>query len=188
MNYYIDIELFPKKELRENILLNQLYSEFHKRLVDLNSTTIGVSFPRHRLKLGDIFRIHGDKELLEKLQSEEWIKKYPKNFHISKIAPIPKEVKFGVISRIQQTMSQSKLRRLIKRAEEGKGGIKEEDIKKYKIKMLQGGLDNPFVELISGSSKQRYRLFVEFGEFHDSEVKGEFDTYGLSKTATVPWF
>ncbi len=188
MNYYIDIELFPKKELRENILLNQLYSEFHKRLVDLKSTAIGVSFPHYKLKLGDVFRIHGDKESLERFQSDEWVKKYPKNFYISEIKPIPKDVKFRVISRIQQTMSQSKLRRLIKRAEEGKGGIKEEDIKKYKIKMLQGGLGNPFVELISGSSKQRYRLFVEFGKFQDSEVKGEFDTFGLSKTATVPWF
>ncbi len=147
-----------------------------------------ISFPRYRVKLGDIFRIHGDKESLERLQSDEWVKKYPKNFHISEIKHVPKDVKFRVISRIQQSMSQSKLRRLIKRAEEGKGGIKEDDIKKYKIKMLQGGLDNPFVELISGSSKQRYRLFVALGELQDSEVKGEFDTFGLSKTATVPWF
>ncbi len=188
MNYYIDIELFPKKELRENILLNQLYLEFHKRIFDLNLKVIGVSFPKYRLKLGDVFRIHGDKESLEKLQSEEWIKKYPKNYHVSKITIIPQKVKYRVISRVQQTMSQSKLRRLIKRAEEGKGGIKEEDIKKYKIKMLQGGLDNPFVDLISSSNNQRYRLFISFGEFQDTEIKGKFDTYGLSKTSTVPWF
>ncbi len=188
MDYFIDIELFPKKELRENILLNQLYTEFHRRLCDLDSTDIGVSFPKYKKILGDVFRIHGKEEALGRLQSEEWIKKYSKNYHVSKIASIPKEIKYRTISRVQQTMSQSKLRRLIKRAEEGKGGIKNEDIKKYKIKMFQGGLDNPFVELISGSSKQRYRLFIEFGDFQDTKVKEKFDTFGLSKTSTVPWF
>ena len=188
MDYYIDIELFAKKELRENILLNQLYTEFHKRLFDLNLSTIGVSFPKFYKKLGDVFRIHGDKKDLELLQSQEWIIKYEKNYHVSKIMPIPKGTRYRNISRIQQNMSQSKLRRLIKRAEEGKGGIDKKDIKKYKIKMLQGGLDNPFVELISESSGERHRRFIEFGEIKTSPTKGSFDTFGLSKTATVPWF
>ena len=188
MDYYIDIELFPKKELRENILLNQLYSEFHKRLYDLNSTNIGVSFPNYRLKLGDILRIHGDKEALEKLQAKEWIIKYEKNYHISKIKPIPKEVKYRTVSRKKQTMSQSKLKRLIKRAEDGKGGIKPEDIKKYKIKMLQGGLDNPFLELISASNRERYRRFIAFSELQEKPILGIFDHFGLSKISTVPWF
>ena len=85
-------------------------------------------------------------------------------------------------------MSQSKLRRLIKRAEERKGDFSKEDIKKYKIKMLQGGLDNPFVELLSGSSGERHRRFIKFGEIQTSSTEGEFDTFGLSKAATVPWF
>lgn len=188
MDYYIDIELFPKKEFHENILLNQLYTEFHKRLFDLKATTIGVSFPNYRKKLGDVFRIHGDKKSLETLQSVSWIEKYEKNYHVSSIKPVPDNVKHRTVSRIQQNMSQSKCRRLLKRAEEGKGGLSPEDIKKYKIKMLQGGLDNPFVELISSSSRERHRRFITFGEFQDDEVKGRFDTFGLSKEATVPWF
>ncbi len=188
MDYYIDIELFPKKELRENILLNQLYTEFHNRLYDLKSISIGVSFPKYRLKLGDVFRIHGDEESLEKLQSKVWILKYEKNYHISKIMPIPNKVKYRTISRVRQSMSESKLRRLIKRSEEGKGNFNIEDVKKYKIKMFQGGLENPFVELISGSNQKRHRRFFTFGELLDIELKGDFDTFGLSKTATIPWF
>lgn len=188
MNYYIDIELFPKKELRENILLNQLYTEFHQRLYKLDDNSIGVSFPNYRLKLGDIFRIHGDKASLEALQSVQWIKKYEKNYHISTIQPIPSNVKHRKISRIQQNMSQSKLRRLLKRTEEGKGGLNPEDVKKYTIKMLEGGLDNPFVELISGSSGKRHRRYFAFGEIQDNAIEGTFDTFGLSKEATVPWF
>lgn len=188
MNFYIDIELFPKKELRENILLNQLYTEFHKRLYDLQSSAIGVSFPNYRKKLGDIFRIHGSRESLETLQSVDWIKMYEKNYHVSSINPVPNNVKYRTVSRIQQNMSQSKLRRLLKRAEEGKGGLSPEDIKKYKIKMLQGGLDNPFVELISGSNGELHRRFIAFGDMQDNKVEGQFDTFGLSKEATVPWF
>ena len=51
MTHYIDTRLTPKKEIRENVLLNQLYSAFHKRLYDLKSKNIGVSFPEYRLKL-----------------------------------------------------------------------------------------------------------------------------------------
>jgi len=71
MTHYIDIRLNPKKEIRENVLLNQLYTTFHKRLYDLKSNTIAVSFPEYRLKLGRLFRIYGSKEALEKLQSKE---------------------------------------------------------------------------------------------------------------------
>lgn len=188
MNYYIDVKLLPKKELRENILLNQLYTEFHKRLYDLKASTIGVSFPNYHIKLGNIFRIHGSKASLEVLQSISWIEKYEKNYHMSSIKPVPNNVKYRTVSRIQQKMSQSKLRRLLKRAEEGKGGLTPNDIKKYKIKMLQGGLDNPFVELVSGSNGERHRRFIKFGDIQDTEVKGKFDTFGLSKDATVPWF
>jgi len=39
----------PKKEIRENVLLNQVYTTFHKRLYDLKSDNIAVSFPEYRL-------------------------------------------------------------------------------------------------------------------------------------------
>jgi len=73
MTHYIDIELKPTKELRENILLNQVYTAFHKRLYDLNSKDIGVSFPRYRLKLGTLLRVHASQKNLEKLEEKEWL-------------------------------------------------------------------------------------------------------------------
>lgn len=188
MDYYIDIKLLPNKELRENILLNQLYTEFHKRLYDLHSSEIGVSFPNYHIKLGNLFRIHGTKEHLEVLQSVNWIEKYKKNYHVSNITQIPQNVKYRTISRIQQNMSHSKLRRLIKRAKDRKDELAQEEIKKYKIKMLKGGLDNPFVELISGSNDKRHRRYIAFGDIRDTKTEGKFDTFGLSKDATVPWF
>ncbi|MBL1320922.1 MAG: type I-F CRISPR-associated endoribonuclease Cas6/Csy4 [Methylophaga sp.] len=32
------------------------------------------------------------------------------------------------------------------------------------------------------------RRYIHFGEFLEQPVLGEFDSFGLSKTATVPWF
>jgi CRISPR-associated endonuclease Csy4 len=183
MNYYMDIKLVPNKGLRENVLLNQVYTEFHKRLFDMKATNLAASFPNYRLKLGDIFRIHGEKEILSKLNEKDWLVEFKQFCNISEIKTIPDSVKHRTISRIQQTMSQAKLRRLIKR-----GTISEVDIKKYQVKMFQGGLENPYVELISMSNKQLHRRFIEFGVLQDEEIKGEFDLFGLSKVATIPWF
>ena len=183
MNYYIDIKLMPTKEIRENVLLNQIYSSFHKRLYDLKSTDIAVSFPQYRLKLGKLFRIHGNKEALEKLNEKDWLGKYKEFCKVGNMEATPENVKYRTISRIQQNMTEAKLRRLIKR-----GTIPEEDIKKYRIKMFQGGLDNPYVELVSMSNGQLHRRFIEFGKLQDREVKSEFDLFGLSKVSTVPWF
>jgi CRISPR-associated endonuclease Csy4 len=183
MTHYIDITINPNKEIRENVLLNQVYTAFHKRLYDLKSNNIGVSFPNYRLKLGKLFRIHGSKESLEKLQAKEWLGKYVENCKVSSLESIPLKVEYRTVSRIQQNMTEAKLRRLIKR-----GNIPEEDIKKYRIKMFQGGLDNPYVELRSMSNGQMHRRFIAFGELQDVEVKGEFDLFGLSKISTIPWF
>ncbi len=49
-------------------------------------------------------------------------------------------------------------------------------------------LDNPYLELQSASSGQLYRVFIEMGEIQDKPVTGDFNHFGLSKSATVPWF
>jgi len=183
MDYYLDIRLMPKKEMRENVLLNQLYSSFHKRLYDLKSTTIGVSFPEYRLKLGRLLRIHGRKEDLERLQEKDWLGKYRDFCKVGTITTVPQNVKYRTVSRIQQNMTEAKLRRLIKR-----GSISNEEVKKYRIKMYEGGFDNPYVELVSMSNGQRHRRFIEFGKLEDIAVNGKFDVFGLSTTATIPWF
>ncbi len=183
MNYYIDIKLLSNKEIRENVLLNQVYTEFHRRLYDINSTNIGISFPNYKLKLGNIFRIHGCKETLERLNEKDWLGRLQGFCNVSGIKAIPKHVQYRTVSRLQQTMSQSKLRRLVKR-----GTIHEVDMKKYQLKMLQGGLKNPYVELVSMSNKQLHRRFIAFGLLQDEAVEGEYDTFGLSKIGTIPWF
>jgi CRISPR-associated endonuclease Csy4 len=183
MNHYIDILLLPDPEFPEPVLMNSLYRKLHKRLYDINSTQIGVSFPKFQLTLGNTLRLHGTMEALVKLQRINWIGSMSSYCRIREIQKIPSEVSFRTVSRKQATMSLSKLRRLIKR-----GSMTEQEVQEYKAKMFSKGLDNPYVELKSGSNGHKHRRYIEFGPLLSESISGPFDQFGLSKTATVPWF
>ncbi|MGD7033450.1 type I-F CRISPR-associated endoribonuclease Cas6/Csy4 [Methylotuvimicrobium buryatense] len=183
MDYFIDIQIKPDAEIRENVLLNKVYTKLHKALYDLKSTDIGVSFPEYKLKLGSVIRIHAVEKRLEALQQGGWLGGLIGYCAISLVQSIPDQVQYRTVSRIQSSMSPAKLKRLIKR-----GSIRESEIKQYKAKMFQKGLDNPFLELESGSNGHLHRRYLAFSELMDKPMQGEFDQFGLSKTATIPWF
>ena len=183
MNCYIDIHLKPDAELKEADLSAKVYAKFHKALVTLNTNKIAISFPKVKHKLGLLYRLHGSETLLNDLQKLNWIGPLQGYCKISDITPIPKQVSYRIISVKRSNMSKAKLNRLIER-----GTIDKTGEKRYKIKMLSQGFDNPYLDLLSSSSGEVYRKFFEFSDIVNSPVDGMFDTYGLSKTATVPWF
>jgi CRISPR-associated endonuclease Csy4 len=156
-------------------------------LFDMKSWKIGLSFPEWEegsVVLGKTIRIHSSwtKELMQ-LMRIDWIGDLSKYCSVSEIIKTPVGCKYRIVSRIQPTMSKSKLRRLILR-----GSIKKIDIKLYKIKNLSNGISNPYLEMISGSNGNLYRRYIKFSELLDSPTEGVFDQFGLSKNATVPWF
>ena len=183
MDHYLDIKIQPDAEMRENELLNKVYTKLHKILNTLQANDIGVSFPEHRIKLGQTLRIHGTKQRLTELQQQNWLGGLTGYCKLSEIQAIPAQVQYRTISRKQPTMTAAKLQRLIKR-----GTIPETDCKHYKATMFTKGLDNAFVELQSTSNNQQYRLYFAFGELSQIPGRGDFNQFGLSKTATVPWF
>jgi len=183
MDHYIDIKIKPDAEMRENILINKVYAKLHKALYTMSSNKIGVSFPECKVVLGRVIRLHGRVEDLSVLQSQNWLGGLVGYCELGEITHVPQSAKHRVISRKQTTMSQAKLNRLIKR-----GSIPECEVKAYKAKMFSKGLDNPYVELESGSNGNRHRRYFQFGEVMDIPVDGVFDSFGLSKSATVPWF
>ncbi len=187
MNHYIDIKINPDAEMRENVLLNKVYTKLHKGLYDLKSSNIGVNFPEYKLgrqiKLGRTLRIHGTKQRLQMLQNENWLGGLAGYCDISEIQQIPDQVSYRTVSRKQTNMTAAKLRRLIKR-----GSIKPDQIKRYKAKMFQQGIDNPFLELDSASNGYKHRRYLSFGDLQKEATAGNFDQFGLSNQATVPWF
>lgn len=183
MDSYMDIKLLPDAEIPASVLMNAIYTKLHKTLYDLKLTSIGISFPKYEVTLGNVLRIHGDKSNISDLQGLSWIAGMSDYCVVSEINPVPEDVKFRTISRKQSTMSSAKMRRLLKR-----GSITEDEVKAYKAKMFAKGLDDPYLELVSGSNGHKHRRYIEFGNLVDEPISGEFDQFGLSKTATVPWF
>jgi CRISPR-associated endonuclease Csy4 len=184
MNFFIDVALKPDAQMPVNRLLNASYTQLHKVLFDLGSNNIGVSFPAHHVLLGNCLRIHGTQQALEQLQAQNWLVRLADHCKVSPISEVPVNIQgYRTVSRIQTTMSQSKLKRLFKR-----GSITEEEAKGYKAKLFTKGLDNAYVELESASNGHKHRRYIAFGALQPTPSEGVFDTFGLSKTTTVPWF
>jgi len=183
MNFYLDISLLSVDEIPIHFIRNKVYTKFHKALCDLKANDIGVSFPKFRVKLGDVLRIHGSRERLMALQDLNWLGGLIGYCEVSDVKPVPEQTKFRTVSRKQSNMTESKSRRLIKR-----GTLSSEEVKGYKAKMFAQGLDNPYLEMESGSNGHLHRRYIQFGELLDESVAGDFDQFGLSKVATVPWF
>lgn len=183
MDSYIDIRLKPDAEIGEAELSSKLYTKFHKALVTLNTNQIGISFPQVHVKLGRLFRIHGESSLLNDLQGVEWLGPLSGYCQVSHVLAVPEQTQYRVISEKRSNMSKAKLRRLVAR-----GTIDKEGEKRYKVKMLSQSFDNPYLDLRSSSTKQIYRKFFEFSDVKENSSDGIFDAYGLSRKATIPWF
>jgi CRISPR-associated endonuclease Csy4 len=184
MNHFIDIKILPDAEINANFLLNKVYTKLHKALFDIKSDAIGVSFPEHRKTLGRVLRLHGTQQALDQLQTQNWLARLADYCKVSTICEVPVNIQgYRTVSRIQTTMSQSKLMRLLKRE-----SITEEEAKGYKTKMFTKGLDNAYVELESASNGHNHRRYIAFGHIQPEAIQGKFDVFGLSKTATIPWF
>ncbi|SQH77673.1 putative CRISPR-associated endonuclease Cas6/Csy4 [Shewanella benthica] len=183
MDSYIDIQLKPDAEMREAELSSKVFTKFHKALVALNTNRIGISFPRVNLNLGRLFRIHGEASLLHDLQGLCWLGALSGYCRTGDVLKVPEAVKYRIISVKRSNLSKSKMNRLIAR-----GSIDKDGEKRYKVKMLSQGFDNPYLDLFSSSTGQVHRKFFEFSDIKEKPMVGIFDTYGLSKTATVPCF
>ncbi|WP_394230581.1 type I-F CRISPR-associated endoribonuclease Cas6/Csy4 [Shewanella colwelliana] len=183
MDSYIDICLQPDAEMREAELSSKVFTKFHKALVKLKTNKIGISFPLVNLKLGKIFRIHGEASLLNDLQGLHWLGPLSGYCQLSDILTVPENTQHRIVSEKRSNLSKAKLRRLIAR-----GSIDKEGEKRYKVQMLNQGFDNPYLDLFSGSTRQVFRKFFELSDVTSQRSDGTFDTYGLSHSASIPWF
>ena len=185
MDSYIDIKIIPDEEVSIPFIRNKLYSKFHRALCDLNASNIGVSFPEYKenVNLGDVVRIHGDKQSLEGLHALGWLGGLSGYCDVSGILAVPEKVKYRLVFRVHEKMTDSKLRRLIKR-----GSISSTQAKLFKTRVDSSSLNNPYLEMKSSSNGQRYSRFIGFSELSSDCSDGVFDKFGLSQQASVPVF
>lgn len=184
MNHYIEIRVLPDPEFNANVLLNALYAKLHRALSDAGQGEIGASFPNAGKILGDCIRLHGSQGALQRLMGLGWLKGLSDYTRVSEIELVPDKCQYRIVRRVQAKSSVERLyRRSVKNgrltAEEA-----EAKINAGKDQLLK----HPFIQLKSRSSGQTFRLFIQQGKLSGSPQAGKYSDYGLSDSATIPWF
>ncbi|MDG9881964.1 type I-F CRISPR-associated endoribonuclease Cas6/Csy4 [Pseudomonas sp. GD04058] len=187
MDRYIDLKLRPDPEFPQTLLMNALLTKLHRALHDLRRNDIGISFPglsQNARNLGEHLRLHGNDQALSRLSSLDWLLGMRDHVDVSETLIVPEGVKHRTISRVQVDSSPERARRrLIKRH-----GISEEEARERIPDNAGKRCDLPFATLRSNGGGQVFRLFVRLGPLLEEPHQGTFSGYGLSGTATVPWF
>lgn len=184
MDHYLEIRVLPDPEFSEEMLMAALIAKMHRALVQRGKGDIGVSFPAHALKPGAMLRLHSNRQALSELESLGWRKGLNDYCLCSEIKPIPDVRQWRCVSRVQV---KSSAQRLMQRSVK-KGWLTEEDAQQRLLAMEDVRTNLPWLNLRSASTGQTFRLFIRHGEPLPAPVDGAFSTYGLSATATIPWF
>ena len=187
MDHYIDLRLLPDPEFPTHELLSALYAKLHRELVKQKSKSIGVSFPGYREKpptLGDTLRLIAIRYELEKFMEQPWIGSMSSHLAIGSITPVPEGAKHRSLRRVQAKSSPERLRRRQQR----RHGLSESDLRQRIPDNLVERLRLPHVRLRSRSTGQVFPLFFRLSLESEEIRGGEFNTYGISHSATIPWF
>lgn len=186
MSHYLDILLRPDPEIAPHQLMAALYAKLHLALVQLDSSTLGVSFPGYTEKpasLGNSLRVVGPEADLLRLLALPWLGGLQDHLHTSAVAAVPPQVGYRRLSRVQAKSNPERLRR----RQMKRHGLSEEQARARLPDTCAETLALPFVVLRSASTAQTFRLFLRC-QTASGPASGAFNTYGLSATATVPWF
>lgn len=183
MNFYCDIKVLPDPEASEPVLISNLMAKLHRALVDLKDINIGISFPNVNKTLGDTLRLHGNEADLNLLFDLNWLKGLRDYCSQTPVLLVPEACLYRCVKRKQAKSANNKRKRSI-----AKGWLSAEEATLKIGNEQQKMLLLPFVQLKSTSTGQLMKLFIEHGGLQDKAVEGQFNRYGLSTSATVPWF
>lgn len=215
---YLDITLLPDPEFPPAMLMNALFAKLHRGLVGqggnavelvppphegrlgggqsnaseiLDSTAlgwgqpIGISFPEVKdTALGGRLRLHGQTAELEAFMSTAWLAGMRDHLKLGSIGPVPPHAKYRVVRRVQAKSNPERLRRRMM----ARKGVDAELARQSIPDSMAERLRLPYLVLKSQSTGQQFRLFVEHLPLQGQPIDGLFSAYGLSHTATVPWF
>lgn len=186
MNHYIDVRLRPDPDFPPNILLDALYAKLHRALARHGRGDIGVSFPGYdgARRLGAQLRLHSQAETLNQLMAQTWLTGLSDHVLVSQPAPLPSTVQHRIVRRMQAKSSPARLRRRQMR----RHGLNEQQAVEKVPDSAQETLFLPYVRVVSASTGHAFPLFIQHGPLQAVAHSGKFSSYGLSDTATVPWF
>jgi CRISPR-associated endonuclease Csy4 len=187
MDHFVDIEVRPDPEFPANQLMSVLFAKLHRGLVGLRTTGIGVSFPKFDVtppNLGTCLRLHGQRSVLLALMESDWLNGMRDHVVQSVPSLVPSNTQHRNLRRIQTKSSPARLRRRLMHRHD----LNEQEALQRIPNEVARFSRLPFVQLRSTSTGQNFRVFFDNGPFQPSAVPGDFNAYGFSQTATIPWF
>jgi CRISPR-associated endonuclease Csy4 len=110
-----------------------------------------------------------------------WLKGIRDHLEIGEIKASPKVERHVSFTRVAPKSKAQMIKRAIKK------GMPKERIEKIE-KMEHLHLKLPFANLQSLSNGNKYRVFIMRSDYMTQPMSGDFDSYGLSRSTTVPWF
>jgi CRISPR-associated endonuclease Csy4 len=185
--HYIDLQLRPDPEMLSNQLMSALYGKLHRVLALTQARTIGVSFPGYSVRppgLGDRLRLFGPMADLNRLMEADWMGGMRDHVRAGTARPVPEDAEYRTLQRVQTKSSPERLRRRQMR----RHGLTEADARERVPDTAAEALNLPYVVMSSGSTGQRFPLFLRLGPVGRGEAPEAFNAYGLSSRGQVPWF
>lgn len=188
LSHYLDLQLRPDPEITPTQLLAALYARLHRALVTApTAPSIAVGFPGYdasRHTLGECLRLYASEAALQPWATGAWLGSLRDHVSMAAPLPVPAHAAHRTLRRVQVKSSPERLRRrLMKRH-----NISEAQARERIPDSVGRATDLPYVQMVSTSTAQQFKLFLDLGEAHSQPQAGDFNTYGLSATATVPWF
>lgn len=187
IDHYLDVHLRSDPEFPVHQVMDALYKKLHRALVQMQANTIGVSFPGYsetRITLGDTFRLIGPRTDLTRLMEQPWLMGLRDHTILSDIAPVPNITEHCSLRRVQAKSNPERLMRRHMRRHE----VSEAQARAKYFNAEPETLRLPFVTLTSASTGQSFKLFLKLNATESYCQEGGFNAYGLSPTATLPWF
>ena len=195
MTHYQELTLLQHEDVPLFALWGKVYVQIHLALTELQAALgagkVGVAFPEYRFdaavqmgRLGSKLRVFADDAaILQQLNLSQHLRRYADYVQLSAVAAVPAEHGLACYARVQvKSGAERATRRLIKRHPELNY---ETELARLQALSVHSAL--PFIQLNSLSSKQAFRLFIAKSEATVVQT-GDFGTYGLSNSATVPDF
>jgi len=187
MTHYTDIHILSLPEIAPEHILEKLFAKIHLALATLNRSDIGLSFPdvnEKRPSLGQRLRLHGSEQALRLLLDQAGIVTMRDYLQLDSIQPTPEHAAFRQLRRVQIKSSADRLRRRLAK----RHNLTMEEAAARIPESAAGKLNLPFIQVQSHSSGQTFHLFISHGVIRQTPIPGEFNAYGFSTKATVPWF
>lgn len=187
-SHYLDVQLRPDPEFPATQLMSALFAKLHRALVARQETRVAVSFPGYSkvppIGLGTNLRLLGPESVLGELRSSAWCSGMAEMVNIGLVLPVPQGALHRQLKRVQADSSAARLRRRAMK----RHGLSEVEAEERIPEHARKRLKLPFVQLSSGSTGQRFRLFLDLLPPSPETLAGEFNAYGLSDQATTPHF